>query len=86
MTTTAPMIISLDLCEPPGPAEIRAFRQSLDLTQAEFAGLLGMSRERWTEYESGTKRPRARTWALALLLVDRHPEQRIVRRPSAGDL
>lgn len=40
------------------PAEFRIARESLGLTQAAFARLLGLSRQRVNDYEAGRQRIR----------------------------
>ena len=55
------------------PAEIRGIRDKLDLSQAEFAELLGVSKRTLQEWEQGRCKPAGA--ALKLLMVaSRHPE------------
>jgi DNA-binding XRE family transcriptional regulator len=73
----------------PTPDEIRAVRERAELTQEAAAKLVGMrSQTRWSEYETGTRRPAWTTWQLFLLRVDQHPEYRLARRraPAEADL
>ena len=55
------------------PAEIKAIRERMDVSQAEFAGLLGISKRTVQEWEQGRCKPTGA--ALKLLMVVRsHPE------------
>lgn len=55
------------------PAEIKAIRENMDLSQAGFAELLGVSKRTLQEWEQGRCKPTGA--ALKLLLVARrHPE------------
>ncbi len=55
------------------PAEIKAIRDNMDLSQAGFAELLGVSKRTLQEWEQGRCKPTGA--ALKLLLVARrHPE------------
>lgn len=70
----------------PDPAVIRAARERAELTQAQAAALVGMrAPTRWTEYESGVRRPAWTTWQLFLLRVDQHPEYRLARRRAPAE-
>lgn len=63
----------------PSPADIRRARG--DLTQADAAAMAGLaSPVRWTEYESGTRRPHWALWELFLLVTDQHPTRRLIDR------
>lgn len=60
----------------PTPDDIRALRG--ERTQAEMAELAGLTHSvRWTEYESGVRRPHWALWELVLLRVDQHPTLRL---------
>lgn len=55
------------------PEEIKSIRERLDLSQAEFAELLGVSKRTLQEWEQGRCKPTGA--ALKLLMVaSRHPE------------
>jgi putative transcriptional regulator len=55
------------------PSEIRAIREKLDVSQSEFAELLGISKRTLQEWEQGRCKPTGA--ALKLLMVARrHPE------------
>jgi putative transcriptional regulator len=55
------------------PTEIKAIREKLDVSQAEFAELLGVSKRTLQEWEQGRCKPTGA--ALKLLMVARrHPE------------
>ncbi|MBI3793517.1 MAG: type II toxin-antitoxin system MqsA family antitoxin [Nitrospinae bacterium] len=55
------------------PGEIRAIREKMDASQAEFAELLGVSKRTLQEWEQGRCKPTGA--ALKLLMVARrHPE------------
>jgi hypothetical protein len=73
-----------DLFAPqPEPAEVRALRDELGLTQAQAAreaGLEAAGQVRWAEYEKGTRRIDAARWTLFLLAVKRHPIFELRRR------
>jgi len=55
------------------PEEIKSIRERMDLSQAEFAELLGVSKRTLQEWEQGRCKPTGA--ALKLLMVaSRHPE------------
>ena len=55
------------------PAEIKSIREEMDLSQSEFAELIGVSKRTLQEWEQGRCRPTGA--ALKLLLVaKRHPK------------
>ncbi len=55
------------------PAEIKAIREEMDLSQSEFAELIGVSKRTLQEWEQGRCRPTGA--ALKLLLVAKmHPK------------
>lgn len=59
------------------PAEIKSIREKMDLSQAEFAELLGVSKRTLQEWEQGRCKPTGA--ALKLLLVARrHPEALVI--------
>lgn len=59
------------------PAEIKSIREKMDLSQAEFAELLGVSKRTLQEWEQGRCKPTGA--ALKLLLVaQRHPEALVI--------
>ncbi|MBI5179723.1 MAG: type II toxin-antitoxin system MqsA family antitoxin [Nitrospinae bacterium] len=59
------------------PEEIKAIRNSMDVSQSEFAELLGVSKRTLQEWEQGRCKPTGA--ALKLLLVARrHPEALVV--------
>jgi HTH-type transcriptional regulator/antitoxin MqsA len=53
--------------------DIRRIRKSLNLTQAELAGVFGVGKVAFSRYERGETRPPAPLVKL-LRLVERHPE------------
>ena len=74
-------MIDLAKVKIPRPEKIVAARVAAGLTQGQAAALVGMSaRQRWDEYESGNRKPKAATWVMFLLLTDQHPDMRLAKR------
>lgn len=53
------------------PADLRALRKRLALTQAQFAAGIGISRSRLHDYETGATRDKDKTPVTVPLLVER---------------
>lgn len=49
---------------PPAPAQIRAAREELDLTQAQAAGLLYRTARNWQQWELGERKMDLALWEL----------------------
>ncbi len=60
-----------------GPKEIKRIRDRLPLTQAKFAGLLGVSSALVARWETGDRLPNPAHLRLLLLLQDAPTEKRI---------
>ena len=56
-----------------GPADIRAIRDRLALSQSEFASMIGVSVATLQNWEQGRRRPRGPASAL-LRIAETHPE------------
>ncbi len=55
------------------PEEIKGIRQSMGVSQAEFSGLIGVSKRTIQEWEQGRCRPTGAARRL-LLIAKRHPK------------
>lgn len=55
------------------PAEIKSIREEMDLSQSEFAELIGVSKRTLQEWEQGRCRPTGAAVKL-LLVAKRHPK------------
>ena len=76
-------MIDMEKVKIPKPEKIVAARVAAGITQGEAATLCGLgARTRWTEYENGTRTPKAATWVMFLLLTDQHEDFRLARRRS----
>lgn len=65
----------------PRPVDVKAIRQRLGLSQAEFAGRFGFPLKTLCKWEQGERRPSGAARVL-LLVIDREPEA--VRRALAA--
>jgi DNA-binding transcriptional regulator YiaG len=59
--------------KPLSPSQIRAIRQSFNVSQAGFARIINVSVNAVESWEQGVRRPREATLKL-LSVADRHPE------------
>ena len=59
--------------KPLSPAQIRAIRQSFNVSQAGFARIINVSVNAVESWEQGVRRPREATLKL-LAVADKHPE------------
>lgn len=67
--------------DPLKPTELPVFSPAMardlrgERTQAEIAALVGyLHGDRWSEFETGVRRPSRLSWELALIKCDRHPQ------------
>ncbi len=55
------------------PTDVKQIRENFDISQSEFAGLLGISVDTVQNWEQGRRRPRGAARVL-LMVAKKHPE------------
>lgn len=64
---------------PPSPGTVRRARKRAKLTHAAAASLVHLqARERWAEYENGTRTIDRARWDLFLILTGQYPHTHII--------
>ena len=67
------------------PPEIRACRLGLELTQAEAASVVGVSRREWTHWEAGDRTMPRSAWLVLRALAEVRSFRSWVERQSADN-
>jgi DNA-binding transcriptional regulator YiaG len=66
------------ILEVPDADFIKAFRESLNISQPEAAKIAGLNdRAIWNKYERGERTPSKHTWTLFVLMAGQHPRFKI---------
>lgn len=68
------------MIEQPTPAQIRAARESADLTQQQAGELVHTDGRTWRRWEAGDRGISLPVWELFLLRIGQHPTHALKRR------
>lgn len=74
--------MTFDPAIPPSPQQLLAARHAAGLTQEQAAQLVHRAgRNRWNEWEAGSRHMKADTWELFLLKSGQHPTHQLKEKP-----